>query len=148
MCSTYRMHIARPKQFPSGFLVAALLAANGLLGYFPTEKAKLGSSTGSKKWVTWRIFCWSSTSVKRSTRLTRSRSFNPSDTGSWTQPGHGATSATCHVWTKCIAAMVFYSMIWAAWPITQRPKLSPYEATGIRRGTLPRSCQECRWRSC
>ena len=31
MCSTYRMHIARPKQFPSGFLVAALLATNGLL---------------------------------------------------------------------------------------------------------------------
>jgi len=31
MCSTYRMHFARPKQFPSGFLVAALLAANGLL---------------------------------------------------------------------------------------------------------------------
>ena len=31
MCSTYRMTIARPKQFPSGFLVAALLAANGLL---------------------------------------------------------------------------------------------------------------------
>ncbi len=31
MCSTYRMPIARPKQFPSGFLVAALLAANGLL---------------------------------------------------------------------------------------------------------------------
>ena len=30
MCSTYRMHIARPKQFPR-FLVAALLAANGLL---------------------------------------------------------------------------------------------------------------------
>ena len=25
------MHFARPKQFPSGFLVAALLAANGLL---------------------------------------------------------------------------------------------------------------------
>ena len=31
MSSTYRMPIARPKQFPSGFLVAALLAANGLL---------------------------------------------------------------------------------------------------------------------
>jgi hypothetical protein len=31
MCSTYRMPITRPKQFPSGFLVAALLAANGLL---------------------------------------------------------------------------------------------------------------------
>ena len=31
MCSTYRMPIARPKQFPSGFLVAALLAASGLL---------------------------------------------------------------------------------------------------------------------
>src|SRR5260370_42507592 len=31
MCSTYRMPIARPKQSPSGFLVAALLAASGLL---------------------------------------------------------------------------------------------------------------------
>jgi hypothetical protein len=31
MCSTYRVAIARPKQFPSGFLVAALLAASGLL---------------------------------------------------------------------------------------------------------------------
>ena len=31
MCSAYRMPIARPKQFPSGFLVAALLAASGLL---------------------------------------------------------------------------------------------------------------------
>ena len=30
MCSTYRTPIARPKQFPR-FLVAALLAANGLL---------------------------------------------------------------------------------------------------------------------
>src|SRR6516165_5833846 len=27
-------------------------------------------------------------------------------------------------------------------------KLSPYEATGILRGTLRRSGQECRWRSC
>jgi hypothetical protein len=27
-------------------------------------------------------------------------------------------------------------------------KLSAYEATGILRGTLPRTCQECRWRSC
>jgi hypothetical protein len=31
MCSTHRMPIARSKQFPSGFLVAALLAASGLL---------------------------------------------------------------------------------------------------------------------
>jgi hypothetical protein len=31
MCSAFRMPIARPKQFPSGFLVAALLAASGLL---------------------------------------------------------------------------------------------------------------------
>jgi hypothetical protein len=31
MCSTYRMPSARSKQFPSGFLVAALLAASGLL---------------------------------------------------------------------------------------------------------------------
>jgi hypothetical protein len=31
MCSTGRMPIARPKQFPSGFLVAVLLAASGLL---------------------------------------------------------------------------------------------------------------------
>jgi hypothetical protein len=32
--------------------------------------------------------------------------------------------------------------------ITQRLKLPPYEATGIPRGTLRRSHQECRWRSC
>src|SRR5262249_44958773 len=31
MCSTYRMPIARPKQFPSGFFVVVLLAASGLL---------------------------------------------------------------------------------------------------------------------
>src|SRR6516162_104389 len=34
--------------------------------------------------------------------------------------------------------------------VANRPllKLSPYEATGILHGTLPRSRQECRWRSC
>jgi hypothetical protein len=31
MCATYRMPVARPKQFPSGFLVATLLAASALL---------------------------------------------------------------------------------------------------------------------
>jgi hypothetical protein len=31
MCSTYRMPIARPKQFPSGLLVAVLLVASGLM---------------------------------------------------------------------------------------------------------------------
>jgi hypothetical protein len=31
MCSAFRMPIARPKQFPSGFLVAALLVASGLI---------------------------------------------------------------------------------------------------------------------
>jgi hypothetical protein len=30
MCSTYRMPIARPKEFPSGLLVALLLVASGL----------------------------------------------------------------------------------------------------------------------
>jgi hypothetical protein len=31
MCSAFRMPIGRPKQFPSGFLVAALLVVSGLI---------------------------------------------------------------------------------------------------------------------
>jgi hypothetical protein len=114
MCSTYRMPIARPKQFPSGFLVAALLAASGLL---------------------WAVMFFGPLP-----HLERPASgLTPLDI----RPSGYNYAVDLQLPRHCVLSFATRNVL-------NRPllKLSSYEATGILRGTLPRSCPECRWRSC